>query len=132
MIPKQEFNQLTQFYKGQMMENPTLEKAAQLSVQQHHQLLTDPVTPPALIRAQVKPLGRELRLLQNQLQDHPPLIPQAEEEIPSIEKPIPLSTPPIKTQTKRRKKKQLLNAYDLCQNGKIGLKEDPKKEHESK
>ena len=44
MIPKQEFNQLMQFSKGQLLEDPILEKSAQLAVQQH-QLLTNPAIP---------------------------------------------------------------------------------------
>ena len=43
-----------QFYKGQLLEDPILEKSAHLAVQQH-QLLTDPSIPPGQNKALVKP-----------------------------------------------------------------------------
>ena len=66
MIPRRELPQLMHFYKSQIMENPLLEKTAQLSVQQH-QLLTDPAMSDSLATAQLKPLGRQIHFLKNEL-----------------------------------------------------------------
>ena len=57
MIPKQEFNQLMQFYKGQLLEGPLLERSAHLAVQQH-QLLTNPTIPPGEKKSLGQTLGK--------------------------------------------------------------------------
>ena len=98
MIPRRELPQLMQFYKSQIMENPLLEKAAQLSVQQH-QLLTDPAISDSVASAQLKPLGRQIHFLKTELK----------KGTPEEDEPPPEVTPlPTKTDKKKRAPRKTL------------------------
>ena len=103
MIPRRELPQLMQFYKSQIMENPLLEKAAQLSVQQH-QLLTDPAISDSVATAQLKPLGRQIHFLKTELKKGTPSSFHNEED-----EPPPEITPlPTKTDKKKRAPRKTL------------------------
>ena len=98
MIPKKEFNRLMQYYKGQLLENPLLEKTAALSVEKHH-LLKDPSIPPGLKKSMLKPLGRKIHFMKKKLQDTPPTF-TAEENAT-----LPVTTPFTVDVPKKDKKK---------------------------
>ena len=91
VIPRRELLQLMQFYKSQIMENPLLERTAQVSVQQH-QLLTDPSTSDSLAAAQLKPLGRQIHFLKNELKEDSTSFNKEEDEPPPEVKHLPAKT----------------------------------------
>ena len=62
MIPQKELDQLIQYYKGELMENALLNKAATLAAQKYV-LLADSQLPLALVNAKTKPLSQELTKL---------------------------------------------------------------------
>jgi len=70
MIPHKDLEQLIQYYKGELTENPLLNKAATLAAKKHV-LLSDPQLPPALVNAQTKPLSQELTKLTKRIRQFP-------------------------------------------------------------
>ena len=70
MIPHQDFEQLIQYYKGELTENALLNKAATLAAKKHV-LLANPQLPPALVNAQTKPLSQELTKLTKRIRQFP-------------------------------------------------------------
>ena len=70
MIPQKDFEQLIQYYKGEITENALLNKAATLAAKKHV-LLADPQLPPALVNAQTKPLSQELTKLTKRIRQFP-------------------------------------------------------------
>ena len=59
MVPQKDFEQLKQWYKGELTENALLDKAAKLAATKH-QLLADPKKPAPLVNAHTK-LTKRLR-----------------------------------------------------------------------
>ena len=120
MVPKQEFNQLMQFYKGQLLEDPILEKSAHLAVPQH-QLLTNPAIPPGQKKALVKPLGNELYHMKKKLTTGQSSHTDEEDKPPPA---FAKYTPPL---PKKVRKRSLANLWwincVLCQAGKIGRRD---------
>ena len=102
MIPKQEFNQLMQFYKGQLLEDPLLERSAHLAVQQH-QLLTNPAIPPGQKKALVKPLGNELYHMRKKLTPGQSAYTDEEDKPPPAFAKYSPPSPPKKKKKKPRK-----------------------------
>jgi len=70
MIPHKDLEQLIQYYKGELTENASLNKAATLAAKKHA-LLADPQLPPALVNAQTKPLSQELTKLTKRIRQFP-------------------------------------------------------------
>ena len=70
MIPQKEFDQLVQYYKGELTENALLNKAANLAAQKHA-LLANPKLPASIVNAQTKPISRELTKLIRRLRQFP-------------------------------------------------------------
>ena len=61
MVPKKDLDQLIEHYKGEITENAQLNKAATLAAEKHLWLKSG--LPPAIINANIKPMGRELTKL---------------------------------------------------------------------
>ena len=70
MVPQKDFEQLKQWYKGELTENAMLDKAAKLAATKH-QLLADPKKPAPLVNAHTRSLSRELAKLTKRLRQFP-------------------------------------------------------------
>ena len=70
MIPHKDLEQLIQYYKGELIENALLNKAATLAAKKHV-LLANPQLPPALVNAQTKPMSQELTKLTKRIRQFP-------------------------------------------------------------
>ena len=70
MIPQKDLQQLIQYYKGELIENALLNKAAKVAAKKHV-LLANPQLPPALVNAQTKPLSQELIKLTKRIRQFP-------------------------------------------------------------
>ena len=70
MIPHKDLEQLIQYYKGELTENTSLNKAATLAAKKHV-LSANRQLPPALVNAQTKPLSQELTKLTKRIRQFP-------------------------------------------------------------
>ena len=70
MVPQKDFEQLKQWYKGELTKNALLDKASNLAARKH-QLLADPSKPAPLVNAHTKGLSRELTKLTKRLRQFP-------------------------------------------------------------
>lgn len=70
MVPAKDFQNLVQYYKGELTENALLNKAARLAAESHV-LLKDKSRPAGLVNARVKPLVREQTKLTKRLRQFP-------------------------------------------------------------
>ena len=70
MIPTKDFENLVQYYKGELTENALLNKTARLAAESH-MLLKDKSIPDGIAIARVKPIARERARLTKRLRQHP-------------------------------------------------------------
>ena len=70
MVKPEEFNQLVQYYKGEISDSALLNKAGRIATETHL-LLQDKTIPDAVANARVKELRRERQRLTKRLRDVP-------------------------------------------------------------
>ena len=70
MVKSEEFNQLVQYYKGEISDSALLNKAGRIAVETHL-LLQDRTIPDAIANARVKELRRERQRLTKRLREVP-------------------------------------------------------------